>query len=143
MRVPFVFTAVLSFALSGCALTHDHRGSFIEADELVRIKVKKDDMESVRAVLGSPTLTDRFSPNEWVYAYQHTTRRSFMHPDTVKFQTVRLQFDDSGTLTKISEENSDKIPGVSPVPISTKTSGHRNSVVQNLFGNFGKIRHKK
>ena len=133
--------AVLVF--SGCARTHDHRGHIVEPEDLARVHVKKDDMETVRAVLGSPTFVDRFAPNQWVYAYQHTARRSFMHPDTLRFETVRLTFTKEGTLTTIDRENRDTIPGVTPVPVSTKTSGHRGSFIQQLFGNFGKYRHSK
>lgn len=129
--------------LSGCSLTNEHRGNLVDSDELARIKPNKDDTESVRALLGSPTLSDRFHPNEWVYAYQQTQRRGFFHPDTVMFKTVRLTFDKSGTLKTIATDTRADIPGVTPVPVSTKTSGHRSSVIQGLFGNFGNRRHKK
>ncbi len=143
MHPRLLLSLLLIFCVSGCALTNEHRGNLVESDELSRIKPNKDDIESVRAILGSPTITDRFRPNEWLYAYQHTTRRGFFHPETVMFKTVRLTFNKSGTLTKIATDTNDTIPEVIPVPVSTKTSGHRSSVIQGLFGNFGNRRHKK
>ncbi|USO01227.1 MAG: outer membrane protein assembly factor BamE [Alphaproteobacteria bacterium] len=129
--------------VAGCAQTHDHRGHMIEPEDLARVHVKKDDKETVRTVLGSPTFIDSFAKNQWIYAYQHTTRRSFMHPDTVQFQAIRLTFAKNGTLSRIDKEMRTTIPGVTPTPVSTKTSGHRSTFIQQLFGNFGKYRHNK
>lgn len=139
----YMALALMMFSMSGCIAIHDHRGRMVDPENLAKLKLNVDDKETVRQTIGSPTFEDKFNPNQWAYVYQYTSRRSFFHPDTLKFEVIRATFNDKGILIKLDNLQAQTIPGVQPVQRVTETSGHRNTFAQQLLGNFGKYRQKK
>ena len=63
----FPLAAVAAFSLAGCAAVHVHKGAVIDPTLATAIQPGIDNKASVEKLLGRPSFTGEFTPNDWYY----------------------------------------------------------------------------
>ncbi len=138
-RVCLVLSTLL-LPLGGCALFTDaphYRGNAVSAHDLKELTVGLSTQTDAQAVLGPPTFTEQFAPNNWVYASQVTKMR-IANTEGIKQQhVVVLSFNDAGTLTNISQLGMDNRVDVAMDSSKTPVPGGQAGFFQQLIGGIG------
>ena len=64
--------AIAALLASGCASNRAHKGAVLDPQLASAIQPGVDNKASVQKVLGTPTLTGEFTPNDWYYVSRDT-----------------------------------------------------------------------
>src|SRR3954463_8248264 len=89
-------------SLAGCAAQYAHKGAVIDTQLASSIQPGVDNKASVEKLLGRPTFTGEFSPNEWYYVSRDVTQIAFRNA-RVNHQTVmHISFDAKGNVQSIN-----------------------------------------
>jgi outer membrane protein assembly factor BamE (lipoprotein component of BamABCDE complex) len=128
----------LSFLLlAACEPVTATRGNLLEPEKVAEIKVGESTREDVAAKLGTPTQTGTFNDKDWYYIGRQTEQESFLDPEVVNQQAVRVAFDDEGKVTAVENMDLSAARDVQPVGRSTPTYGSQYTIIQQLIGNLG------
>lgn len=128
-----------ALALSGCSPKIHHQGKAIEQSELDQIKVKQHSKEDVARILGSPTMQSMFQDDRWYYFSKTTETTAFLKPVASEQNIYVVNFDRSGKVSEIKHLNLENSQDVAYVGRETPTTGQDTSMLQQVFGNFGRI----
>ena len=133
--------ALAALALGGCTRVRSHQGYVIDADLVNAVQPGVDNRESVASTLGHPTFTSQFGggDNEWYYLSRDSRNLAFNRPDPIEQTTIRIRFDQSGTVQSIDRTGLDQVASISPSGKKTPTLGRERSFFQDLFGNIGSV----
>ena len=135
---PFLFAAML--ALPGCAVFSDaphYRGISVSQHDIKELTPGLSRQDDVEALLGPPTFTPQFSPNDWVYVAQVTKMRIGRTEGVKSQNVVVVAFNSDGTLESVTEKNyKDAIP-VSMEQHKTPVPGGSAGFIQQLVGGVG------
>jgi outer membrane protein assembly factor BamE (lipoprotein component of BamABCDE complex) len=127
-------------ALPGCAIFGDqphYRGIAVSPHDLAELTPGLSQQADVEAVLGPPTFTPQYNPDEWVYVAQVTKMR-IAQTEGVKSQTVVVvSFNDSGTLQGITSKGMSDAVNVAMEGKQTPVPGGSPSFFQQLVGGVG------
>jgi outer membrane protein assembly factor BamE (lipoprotein component of BamABCDE complex) len=136
-RVPAIAFAVAS--LAGCATNHVHKGAVIDPQLAASIQPGVDNKDSVEKLLGRPSFTGTFTPNEWYYVSRDTNQVAFRNPRPVRQTVLHISFDPKGNVAAINHTGRELVMNVNPVHRSTPTLGRKKSFFDELFGNIGQV----
>jgi outer membrane protein assembly factor BamE (lipoprotein component of BamABCDE complex) len=142
MKVGLVRVSTIALAAllaSGCASNRAHKGAVIEPQLASSIQPGVDNKASVTKLLGTPTLTGEFTPNDWYYFSRDTNQLAFQNPHVVKQMVMLVRFDQAGNVASIQRTGKDLILHVSPTHRSTPTLGRKKSFLDELLGNIGSV----
>lgn len=131
--------ALAGVSLGGCTTLKGHNGYVIDADLVNSVQPRVDNKASVEKVLGKPTFTGQFNDNEWFYLSRETRYLGYTNPVGRSQATIRIAFDDKGTVTSISRTGLELASNVRPYGKVTPTLGRKQSFFQQLFGNIGTV----
>jgi outer membrane protein assembly factor BamE (lipoprotein component of BamABCDE complex) len=135
-----VFIAVAAATLvTGCATNHVHKGAVIDLQLASSIQPGVDNKASVAKLLGRPTFTGEFTPNEWYYVSRDTNQVAFRNPRPVRQTVLHISFDPKGNVAAINHTGRELVMNVNPVHRSTPTLGRKKSFFDELFGNIGQV----
>ena len=70
LKVSIAIAAAAS--LAGCATNRVHKGAVIDQQLASSVQPGVDNKASVEKLLGRPTFTGQFSPNDWYYVSRET-----------------------------------------------------------------------
>jgi outer membrane protein assembly factor BamE (lipoprotein component of BamABCDE complex) len=138
LTIPFLFTALL--ALPGCAIFSDaphYRGIPVSQHDLSELTPGLSQQADVQAVLGPPTFTPQYNPNDWVYVAQVTKMRIAQTEGVKSQNVVVLGFDQSGTLQTITQKTLKDSVGVAMEGHETPVPGGKPGFFQQLIGGVG------
>jgi len=135
----YVLFFVGALALTGCSPKVHHQGKAIEQSELEQIKVNQHSKEDVARILGSPSMQSMFADDRWYYCSKTTETTAFMKPVASEQNVYVINFDKTGKVREIKHLDLDNSQQVSYVNRETPTTGQDTSMLQQLFGNFGRI----
>ncbi len=79
-----------------------------------------DNKASVTKLLGSPTFTGQFTPNDWYYVSRDTSQFAFRNPRVSKQTVLHVIFDGAGNVTSIQKSGKELVLNLDPA-----RSGHR------------------
>lgn len=130
---------VCALALTGCSPKVHHQGKTIEQSELEQIKVGEHSKEDVARILGSPTMQSMFQDDRWYYYSKTTETTAFLKPVAAESNIFVVNFNKSGKVSEIRYLNLDNSQDVAYVNRETPTTGQDTSMLQQIFGNFGRI----
>jgi outer membrane protein assembly factor BamE (lipoprotein component of BamABCDE complex) len=131
--------AVAAILATGCATNRAHKGTVLDPQLASSIKPGVDNKASVEKLLGSPTFSGQFTPNDWYYVSRDTNRLAFRNP-RVKKQTVLLvRFDQGGNVASTQRTGKELVLAVDPSHRSTPTLGRKKSFFEELFGTIGSV----
>ncbi len=135
-KVPVVAAAVM---LSGCAGVLAHKGAVIDQQLVTAIQPGVDNKASVEKVLGRPTFTGQFNPNDWYYVSRDTKQVAFRNPRATRGTVLLVRFDQAGNVASISRTGRELIASVDPSNRRTPTLGRERSFFDELFGNISTV----
>ena len=135
-RVSVVAAAMM---LSGCAGVLAHKGAVIDQELVAGIQPGVDNKASVEKLLGRPTFTGQFSPNDWYYVSRDTKQIAFRNPRITKGTVLLVRFDTAGNVTSMSRSGKELVASIDPTSRRTPTLGREKSFFDELFGNIGTV----
>lgn len=132
-------TAVTSIVLGGCSSISTYSGYQTVDAAPADTRVGEDTKSTVRARLGSPSVTSTFDPNVWFYVSQVKARAAFRRPKILSREVVSISFN------KVTEVVAD----VQRFTLSdgrvvafnrgqTPTRGREMTVLEQLLGSVGR-----
>lgn len=129
--------------LTGCEPFTSIRGNLPDLETLAKLKVGEQTQADVIAILGPPTSVAPFNPKIWYYIGEKVERVAFLDPDIVEKEIFMLTFNDAGVLEGMSPIETPHNFDIEVQERKTKTLGQDPSLLQQVFGNFGKFSREK
>lgn len=137
------FRLILATALLGtataCAPTIDVRGNQPLPEHLAEVKPGHVTKSDVVALIGTPATTSTFSDDHWYYISSKVKTFAFFKPEELERQVIQIDFDKSGTVTKVSKLGLEDGREVDMVARETPTAGKDLTLIEQLIGNVGKF----
>jgi outer membrane protein assembly factor BamE (lipoprotein component of BamABCDE complex) len=137
MRVTTI--ALAAALLAGCAATRGHKGAVLDTQLASSIQPGIDNKASVEKLLGRPTLTGQFNPNDWYYVSRDVQQVAFRNPRTTRQTVLRVRFDAAGNVTSVDRSGRELVLALDPADRKTPTLGRKRSFFDELFGNIGTV----
>jgi outer membrane protein assembly factor BamE (lipoprotein component of BamABCDE complex) len=137
LRLPIALAACALVA--GCASVRAHKGVVIDPQLATAIQPGVDNKASVEKLLGRPSFTGEFTPNEWYYVSRDTAQFAFRNPRTIRQTVLLVRFDPAGNVTAIERSGKELVLNVEPAGRKTPTLGREKSFFEDLFGGIGTI----
>ena len=131
--------ALAALLVAGCAINKAHKGAVIDPRLASSIQPGVDNKDSVQKLLGTPTLTGEFTPNDWYYVSRDTNQVAFRNPSVQKQLVMLVRFDPKGNVASIQRTGKDLVLPVSPTHRSTPTLGRKRSFFDQLLNNIGSV----
>jgi outer membrane protein assembly factor BamE (lipoprotein component of BamABCDE complex) len=125
--------------LSGCTGVLAHKGAVIDPQLASSIQPGVDNKASVEKLLGRPSFTGEFTPNDWYYVARDTRQFGFRNPRVRKQTTLHVAFDQAGNVTSVRETGKELVASIEPAKRTTPTLGRRKSFFEEIFGNIGTV----
>lgn len=127
------------FGASACVPLKSHQGYVIDADLVNSVQAGTDNRQSVLATLGKPTFTSEFNQGDWYYISREARNFAYNNPHVREQVTLRISFDDKGTVTAVRKSGAEQVASISPSGKTTPTLGKKRSFFDELFGNIGTV----
>ena len=131
--------AAASLLVAGCASQRVHRGAVIDMQLASSIQPGVDNKASVEKLLGRPSFTGEFTPNDWYYVSRDTAQYAFRNPRTVRQTVLLVQFDQAGNVATIGRTGKELALNVNPSGRKTPTLGRKQGFFEELFNNIGSV----
>lgn len=125
--------------LAGCGVNRAHKGAVIDQQLAGAIQPGVDNKASVEKLLGRPTFTGQFTPNDWYYVSRDTNQLGFRNPRATKQTVLHVSFDQKGNVLALNQTGKELVMNVDPTHRSTPTLGRKKSLFDELFGNIGQV----
>ncbi|MDN3564261.1 outer membrane protein assembly factor BamE [Paeniroseomonas aquatica] len=128
--------------LAGCSVFDApviQRGNRLTEDQLKEITPGVQTRTDVQALLGSPTQSSTFGDPVWYYISSRTRTRPGRELSVTDQQTVVVEFDPRGVVTRVRTLGDEDGRPVAVVARETPTPGNDRTLLQALFGNVGRI----
>lgn len=128
--------------LGGCSVFQAptmQRGNRVTEEQLQEIVPGVQTRQDVQALLGSPTQSSTFGDPVWYYISSQTRQRPAQEQAVSSQQTVVVEFDPRGVVTRVRTLGEEDGRRVAVVARETPTPGNDRTLLQALFGNVGRI----
>lgn len=133
---------LLALLVGACALFEtppERRGHRVDAEDLAQLVPGTSTRADVLALLGSPSATGTFDAENWYYI-SATTRALPGRASSVEDQrVVAIRFDSAGRVAEVRTLGPEDARPVEMVARTTPTPGTERTVLQQLFGNLGRL----
>ena len=136
LKIATIAAAVL---LAGCAQMRTHKGVVLDPQLASGIQAGVDNKDSVEKLLGRPTFTGQFSPNDWYYVSRDVNQLAFRNPRVTKQTVLVVHFDQKGNVASVQRTGRELVMNLNPTGRKTPTLGRKRSFFEELFGNIGTI----
>lgn len=135
--IPSALAAAL--LLGGCTGVLAHKGAVIDPQLATSIQPGVDNKASVAKLLGRPSFTGEFTPNDWYYVARDTRQFGFGNPKVRKQTTLQVSFDQAGNVTSVRQTGKELVASIDPSNRETPTLGRKRSFFDELFSNIGTV----
>jgi outer membrane protein assembly factor BamE (lipoprotein component of BamABCDE complex) len=136
MKTMAIAAAIL---LTGCAQTRVHKGVVLDSQMVSAIQPGVDNKDSVEKLLGRPSFTGEFTPNDWYYVSRDVNQVAFRNPKVRKQVVLIVRFDPKGNVATVQRTGKELVMNVAPTGRKTPTLGRKKSFFEELFGNIGSV----
>src|SRR4051794_22396336 len=126
-------------SLAGCAAQNAHKGAVIDLQLASSVQPGVDNKASVEKLLGRPSFTGQFTPNEWYYVSRDTAQFAFRNPRTIKQTVLLVRFDPAGNVASVDRMGKELVLNVEPSGRKTPTLGRKQGFFEELFNNIGTV----
>ena len=132
-----LFTVIISLLISSCASKKIVNGNLPDADTLSILKIGKDDKASITQILGEPSFKGSLGDNAFYYVGTLKSKIAFMKSKVEEQYILELKFRKDNKLKNIFFYDKSLSTEVAMSSLETKTEGAKESLLQQLLGNFG------
>ena len=141
MKRAVLKTATIAAAvlLAGCAQLRSHKGVVLDPQMVSGIQPGVDNKDSVEKLLGRPTFTGQFTPNDWYYVSRDVNQVAFRNPKVTKQTVMIVRFDPKGNVASVQRTGKELVMNIAPNHRETPTLGRKRSFFEELFGNIGSV----
>jgi len=136
LKIATIAAAVL---LAGCAQMRAHKGVVLDPQLASGIQAGVDNKDSVEKLLGRPTFTGQFTPNDWYYVSRDVNQVAFRNPRVTKQTVLIVRFDQKGNVASVQRTGRELVMNLDPMGRKTPTLGRKRSFFEELFGNIGTV----
>ena len=134
----YLFIALV-FLSASCSPIVENRGYVFDEKLLDQIKVNETISKDVMDILGSPSTTSAIDASTWYYIYSKAETVAFYHPTVTDRRVLAVSFDDDNKVNNLKYYGLEEGKIISYVDITTPTRGRELTVLQQLFGNLGRL----
>ncbi|MEO7277280.1 MAG: outer membrane protein assembly factor BamE [Sphingomicrobium sp.] len=134
-----IWIAAAGALLGGCASVRAHKGAVIDKQLASSIQAGVDNKASVAKLLGTPSFTGQFTPDDWYYVSRDTRQFAFRNPRVAQETVLRVRFDPAGNVTAVQQSGKELVLNFDPSKRSTPTLGRERSFFEELFGGIGSV----
>ena len=131
--------AVAAVAMTGCAGVNVHKGAVIDDQLVATIQPGVDNKASVEKLLGRPSFTGQFNPNDYYYVSRATKQVAFRNPSVLRQTALLIRFDQAGNVVSVNRSGKELVASVDPSGRKTPTLGRERSFFDEIFGNIGSV----
>jgi outer membrane protein assembly factor BamE (lipoprotein component of BamABCDE complex) len=131
--------ALAALMLAGCAAVNAHKGTVLDIPLANSIQPGVDNKASVEKLIGRPTFTGQFAPDDWYYVARDTRQVAFRNPRVTWQTTLLIRFDRAGNVASLQHAGKDLVMNLDPTKRSTPTMGRKKSFFEELFGGIGSV----
>ena len=104
-----------------------------------QIKVNETISNDVMDILGSPSTTSAIDSSTWYYIYSKAETVAFYHPTVTDRRVLAISFGDNNKVNNLKYYGLEEGKIISYVDRTTPTRGRELTVLQQLFGNLGRL----
>lgn len=115
------------------------RGHMVDEEDLRQIVAGVSSRRDVEALLGSPSATGTFDDSEWFYIGGVTRQRPGRQLALEQQQVVLIRFDARDTVRDVRRIGQEEGRAVRVVERTTPSPGNERTLLQQLFGNIGRV----
>ena len=90
-------------------------------------------------ILGSPSTTSAIDSSTWYYIYSKAETVAFYHPTVTDRRVLAISFGDNNKVNNLKYYGLEEGKIISYVDRTTPTRGRELTVLQQLFGNLGRL----
>ncbi|MCJ9430405.1 outer membrane protein assembly factor BamE [Kordiimonas marina] len=130
---------VLGASLSACGNARMVRGYVFDPELANAIQPGVDNRQSVKATLGTPTVTSTFSDKTWYYVSTIVRVRPVFWPDPKDHRVLAVAFNDKGVVSDVENYDISTMRHINPVKDKTPTYGRSLNFFQQIFGSIGRF----
>ena len=130
---------VLVFLSASCSPIVENRGYVFDEKLLDQIKVNETISNDVMDILGSPSTTSAIDASTWYYVYSKAETVAFYHPKVTDRKVLAVSFGDDNKVNNLKYYGLEEGKIISYVDRTTPTRGRELTVLQQLFGNLGRL----
>jgi len=134
----YLFIALV-FLSASCSPVVENRGYVFDEKLLDQIKVNETISNDVMDILGSPSTTSAIDASTWYYIYSKAETVAFYHPTVTDRRVLAVSFDDDNKVNNLKYYGLEEGKIISYVDRTTPTRGRELTVLQQLFGNLGRL----
>jgi outer membrane protein assembly factor BamE (lipoprotein component of BamABCDE complex) len=134
----YLFIALVLLSAS-CSPIVENRGYVFDEKLLDQIKVNETISNDVMDILGSPSTTSAINASTWYYIYSKAETVAFYHPTVTDRRVLAVSFDDDNKVNNLKYYGLEEGKIISYVDRTTPTRGRELTVLQQLFGNLGRL----
>jgi outer membrane protein assembly factor BamE (lipoprotein component of BamABCDE complex) len=134
-----ILTIAAAMLMAGCAQTRVHKGVVLDSQMVSGIQPGVDNKDSVEKLLGRPSFTGEFTPNDWYYVSRDVNQVAFRNPKVRKQTVLIVRFDAKGNVASVQQTGKELVMNVDPSGRKTPTLGRKKSFFEELFGNIGSV----
>jgi outer membrane protein assembly factor BamE (lipoprotein component of BamABCDE complex) len=139
MKFGVLSSTTAALLLAGCAQIHQHKGVVLDSQLVAGVQPGVDNKDSVEKLLGRPSFTGQFTPNEWYYVSRDVNQVAFRNPHVTKQTVLMVRFDQKGNVAAVQRTGKELVMNVKPSGRQTPVLGRKRSFFEELFGNIGSV----
>ena len=123
--------------ISSCVSKKIVNGNLPDADMISILKVGKDDKNTVVGLLGEPSFRGSLGDTSYYYVGTLSSKIAFLNPSVQEQYVLELRFDKKSLLKNIFFYDKSSSTEVAMSSLETKSGGAKQTILQQLLGNFG------
>ena len=130
--------ACLLVAAPACTRIKDTKGYISDESLTAQIMPGTDNAESVRRLLGRPSLESDYEGKTWYYISRKTEQLAFLWPEAEEHDVLVVTFGANDAVTSVTKLGKDQVADVSPADGATPTRGRTLGFWEQLLGDLGR-----
>lgn len=134
----FMISGVV-LALPACVKNTDLVGYTFKSEKVGQIKAGISTETTVRAILGSPSVTSTYGENSWYYISTEYESVAFFKPKIKSQKIVAISFDGNQKVSDVKEYSAKDAKDIALISDITKAEGRDVGIAGELLGNVGRF----
>ena len=130
---------VLVLLITSCSPIVENRGYVFDEKLLDQIEINKTISNDVMDILGSPSTTSAIDASTWYYIFSKAETIAFYRPEVTDRRVLAVSFGDDNKVNNLKYYGLEDGKIISYVDRTTPTRGRELTILQQLFGNLGRL----